>query len=57
MKQAAQCLSDVGHKLQNLYQGYQMIRCLPVDFRLRVQATYKWKDEDFTPDKIETNCC
>ena len=54
VKQAAQRLSDVGHKLQNLYQGYQMIRRLPVDFRPTVQAIYRWKDEDFTPDKIET---
>lgn len=53
VKRAAQRLQDVGHKLQSLYQGYQMIRCLPAEFKTTVQAIYRWKDEDFTPQKIE----
>ena len=54
VKQAAQPLSEMGHKLQNLYQGYQMIQCLRVNFRPTAQAIYRWKDENFKPEKIET---
>ncbi|GFY08287.1 uncharacterized protein TNCV_1356941 [Trichonephila clavipes] len=46
-------LREVGHDLPPLYQGYQMIRGLPDDFRSTVQAIYRWSDEDIMPDKIE----
>ncbi|GFU83955.1 retrovirus-related Pol polyprotein from transposon TNT 1-94 [Trichonephila clavipes] len=39
--------------LPALYQGYQMIRSLPDDFRSTVQAIYRWSDKEFVPDKIE----
>ncbi|GFW27379.1 uncharacterized protein TNCV_590731 [Trichonephila clavipes] len=41
------------HDLPPLYQGYQMIRSLPDDFRSTEQAIYRWSDKDFVPDKIE----
>ncbi|GFR30829.1 uncharacterized protein TNCT_640741 [Trichonephila clavata] len=44
---------EVGHDLPPLYQGYQMIRSLPDDFRTTVQAIYRWSNKDFVPDKIE----
>ncbi|GFR24807.1 uncharacterized protein TNCT_330231, partial [Trichonephila clavata] len=50
---SAERLREVGHDLPPLYQGYQMIRSLPDDFRTTVQAIYRWSDKDFVPDKIE----
>ena len=31
-----------------------MIRHFPAEFRPTVQAIYSWTDENFIPDKIET---
>ncbi|GFR08868.1 uncharacterized protein TNCT_107041 [Trichonephila clavata] len=53
VKRSAERLREVGHDLPPLYQGYQMIRSLPDDFRTTVQAIYRWSDKDFVPDKIE----
>ncbi|GFT44903.1 retrovirus-related Pol polyprotein from transposon TNT 1-94 [Trichonephila clavipes] len=53
VKRSAECLKEVGHDLPPLYQGYQMIRNLPDDFRSTVQANYRWSDKDFVPDKVE----
>ncbi|GFX57659.1 copia protein [Trichonephila clavipes] len=53
VKRSAELLREVGHDLPALYQGYQMIRSLPDDFRSTVQAIYRWSDKDFVPDKIE----
>ncbi|GFX10822.1 retrovirus-related Pol polyprotein from transposon TNT 1-94 [Trichonephila clavipes] len=40
VKHSAEHLREVGHDLPPLYQGYQMIRSLPDDFRSTVQAIY-----------------
>ncbi|GFV91499.1 retrovirus-related Pol polyprotein from transposon TNT 1-94 [Trichonephila clavipes] len=53
VKRSAERLREVGNDLPPLYQGYQMIRSLPDDFRLKVQAIYGWSNKDFVPDKIE----
>ncbi|GFQ64620.1 uncharacterized protein TNCT_189211 [Trichonephila clavata] len=53
VKRSAERLREVGHDLPPLYQGYQMIRSLPDDFRTTVQAIYRWSNKDFVPDKIE----
>ena len=53
VQRAAHRLREVGHELQPLYRGYQLIRSLPDEYRATVQAIYRWKDSDFTPEKIE----
>ncbi|GBM31678.1 Retrovirus-related Pol polyprotein from transposon TNT 1-94 [Araneus ventricosus] len=53
VKQGAERLQVVGHQLQPLYQGYQMIRSLPAEYESIVQAIYRWTDTEFQPDKIE----
>ncbi|GFY00927.1 retrovirus-related Pol polyprotein from transposon TNT 1-94 [Trichonephila clavipes] len=53
VKCSAERLREVGQNLPALYQGYQMIRSLPDDFRSTVQAIYRWSDRDLVPDKID----
>lgn len=53
VKLGAECLHGVGHQLQPLYLGYQMIRSLPKEFQASVQVIYWWKDQEFISDKIE----
>ncbi|GBM44945.1 hypothetical protein AVEN_126365-1 [Araneus ventricosus] len=54
VKQGAERLRKVGHQLQPLYQGYQMIRSLPAEYQSIVQTIYRWTDAEFQPDKIES---
>ncbi|GFQ96827.1 uncharacterized protein TNCT_663991 [Trichonephila clavata] len=52
VKTAATRLQEAGHKLDDLYIGFQLIRWLPQEFQSTVQQIYRWK-EDFTAVKIE----
>ncbi|GFW86675.1 retrovirus-related Pol polyprotein from transposon TNT 1-94 [Trichonephila clavipes] len=42
-----------GHKLDDLYICFQLIRWLPQEFQSTVQQIYRWKEEDFRVVKIE----
>ncbi|GFU17405.1 retrovirus-related Pol polyprotein from transposon TNT 1-94 [Trichonephila clavipes] len=53
VKTAATRLQQVGHKLDDLYIGFQLIRWLPQEFQSTVQQIYRWKEEDFRVVKIE----
>ncbi|GBN48107.1 hypothetical protein AVEN_204065-1 [Araneus ventricosus] len=53
VKQGSERLREVGHQLQPLYQGYQMIRSLPAEYQSIVQTIYRWTDAEFQPDKIK----
>ncbi|GBM64947.1 hypothetical protein AVEN_66133-1 [Araneus ventricosus] len=53
VKMAASRLQEAGHKVDDLYLGFQMIRYLPQEFQSTVQQIYRWKDEEFTAGKIE----
>ncbi|GFV58451.1 retrovirus-related Pol polyprotein from transposon TNT 1-94 [Trichonephila clavipes] len=53
VKTAATRLQEAGHKLDDLYIGFQLIRCLPQEFQSTVQQIYRWKEEDFRVVKIE----
>ncbi|GFX90579.1 uncharacterized protein TNCV_3193971, partial [Trichonephila clavipes] len=46
-------LQKAGHKLDDLYIGFQLIRWLPQEFQSTVQQIYRWKEEDFRVVKIE----
>ncbi|GBM50230.1 hypothetical protein AVEN_134796-1 [Araneus ventricosus] len=50
---AASRLQEAGHKVDDLYLGFQMIRYLPQEFQSTVQQIYRWKDGEFTAGKIE----
>ncbi|GFU97362.1 retrovirus-related Pol polyprotein from transposon RE1 [Trichonephila clavipes] len=50
---AATRLQEAGHKLDDLYIGFQLIRWLPQEFQSTVQQIYRWKEEDFRVVKIE----
>ncbi|GBM42682.1 Retrovirus-related Pol polyprotein from transposon RE1 [Araneus ventricosus] len=52
-KTATARLQEAGHKLDDLYLGFQMIRYLPQEFQATVQQIYRWKDGEFTSGKIE----
>ncbi|GFW15437.1 uncharacterized protein TNCV_4655771 [Trichonephila clavipes] len=52
-KTAATRLQKAGHKLDDLYIGFQLIRWLPQEFQSTVQQIYRWKEEDFRVVKIE----
>ncbi|GFX87697.1 retrovirus-related Pol polyprotein from transposon TNT 1-94 [Trichonephila clavipes] len=52
VKTAATRLQEAGHKLDDLYIGFQLIRWLPQEFQSTVQQIYRWK-EDFRVVKIE----
>ncbi|GFU99770.1 uncharacterized protein TNCV_4873671 [Trichonephila clavipes] len=52
-KTAATRLQEAGHKLDDLYIGFQLIRWLPQEFQSTVQQIYRWKEEDFRVVKIE----
>lgn len=52
LKQSIKDLSDSGHVLEDVYQGFQLIRYLPPEYSGIVQLIYRWKDEDFLFDKI-----
>ncbi|GFT08558.1 uncharacterized protein TNCV_4401331 [Trichonephila clavipes] len=54
VKTAATRLQEAGHKLDDLYIGFQLIRWLPQEFQSTVQQIYRWKEEDFRVVKIET---
>ncbi|GBN96631.1 hypothetical protein AVEN_171972-1 [Araneus ventricosus] len=41
-------LQESGHKVDDLYLGFQMIRYLSQEFQSTVQQIYRWKDEEFT---------
>ncbi|GFV90123.1 retrovirus-related Pol polyprotein from transposon TNT 1-94 [Trichonephila clavipes] len=53
VKTAATRLQEAGHKLDDLYMGFQLIRWLPQEFQSTVQQIYRWKEEDFRVVKIE----
>ncbi|GFT04801.1 retrovirus-related Pol polyprotein from transposon TNT 1-94 [Trichonephila clavipes] len=53
VKRAATRLQEAGHKLDDLYIGFQLIRWLPQEFQSTVQQIYRWKEEDFRVVKIE----
>ncbi|GFW27707.1 retrovirus-related Pol polyprotein from transposon TNT 1-94 [Trichonephila clavipes] len=53
VKTAATRLQVAGHKLDDLYIGFQLIRWLPQEFQSTVQQIYRWKEEDFRVVKIE----
>ncbi|GBM38318.1 Retrovirus-related Pol polyprotein from transposon TNT 1-94 [Araneus ventricosus] len=53
VKTAASRLQEAGHKVDDLYLGFQMIRYLPQEFQSTVQQIYRWKDGEFTAGKIE----
>ncbi|KAF8785428.1 hypothetical protein HNY73_010963 [Argiope bruennichi] len=53
VKTAATRLQEAGHKLDDLYIGFQLIRWLPQEFQSTVQQSYRWKEEDFRVVKIE----
>ncbi|KAF8774150.1 hypothetical protein HNY73_016732 [Argiope bruennichi] len=50
---AATRLQEAGHKLDDLYIGFQFIRWIPQEFQSTVQRIYRWKEEYFTAGKIE----
>ncbi|GFY44044.1 uncharacterized protein TNIN_445571 [Trichonephila inaurata madagascariensis] len=47
-------LQEAGHKLDDLYIGFQLIRWHPQEFQSTVQQIYRWKEEDFRAVKIES---
>ncbi|GFY55082.1 retrovirus-related Pol polyprotein from transposon TNT 1-94 [Trichonephila inaurata madagascariensis] len=53
VKTAATRLQEAGHKLDDVYIGFQLIRWLPQEFQSTVQQIYRWKEEDFKASKIE----
>ncbi|GFU05691.1 retrovirus-related Pol polyprotein from transposon RE1, partial [Trichonephila clavipes] len=53
VKTAATKLQEAGHKLDDLYIGFQLIRWLPQEFQSTVQQIYRCKEEDFRVVKIE----
>ncbi|GFV27992.1 retrovirus-related Pol polyprotein from transposon TNT 1-94 [Trichonephila clavipes] len=53
VKTAATRQQEAGHKLDDLYIGFQLIRWLPQEFQSTVQQIYRWKEEDFRVVKIE----
>ncbi|GFW45522.1 retrovirus-related Pol polyprotein from transposon TNT 1-94 [Trichonephila clavipes] len=53
VKTAATRLQEAGHKLDDLYIGFQLIRWLPQEFQSTVQQIYRWKEEDYRVVKIE----
>ncbi|GFT69846.1 retrovirus-related Pol polyprotein from transposon TNT 1-94 [Trichonephila clavipes] len=53
VKTAATRLQEAGHKLDDLYIGFQLIRWLPPGIQSTVQQIYRWKEEDFRVVKIE----
>ncbi|GFU84154.1 retrovirus-related Pol polyprotein from transposon TNT 1-94 [Trichonephila clavipes] len=53
VKTAAFRLQETGHKLDDLYIGFQLMRWLPQKFQSTVQQIYRWKEEDFRVVKIE----
>ncbi|GBN33899.1 hypothetical protein AVEN_187400-1 [Araneus ventricosus] len=53
VRTAAARLQDAGHKVDDLYLGFQMISYLPQEFQSTVQQIYRWKDGEFTAGKIE----
>ncbi|GFU43894.1 retrovirus-related Pol polyprotein from transposon RE1 [Trichonephila clavipes] len=53
VKTAATRLQEAGHKLDDLYIGFQLIRWLPQEFQSTVQQICRWKEEDFRVVKIE----
>ncbi|GFT69884.1 retrovirus-related Pol polyprotein from transposon RE1 [Trichonephila clavipes] len=53
VKTAATRLQEAGHKLDDLYIGFQLIRWLSQEFQSTVQQIYRWKEEDFRVVKIE----
>ncbi|GFT89839.1 retrovirus-related Pol polyprotein from transposon TNT 1-94 [Trichonephila clavipes] len=53
VKTAATRLQEAGHKLDDLYIGFKLIRWLPQEFQSTVQQIYRWKEEDFRVVKIQ----
>ncbi|GFW77750.1 retrovirus-related Pol polyprotein from transposon TNT 1-94 [Trichonephila clavipes] len=54
VKTAATRLQEAGHKLDDLYIGFQLIRWLPQEFQSTVQQIYRWKKKrTFRVVKIE----
>ncbi|GFY64931.1 retrovirus-related Pol polyprotein from transposon TNT 1-94 [Trichonephila inaurata madagascariensis] len=47
-------LQEAGHKFDDLYIGFQLIRWLPQEFQSTVQQIYRWKEENFRAIKIES---
>ncbi|GFU44066.1 retrovirus-related Pol polyprotein from transposon TNT 1-94 [Trichonephila clavipes] len=53
VKTAATRLQEAGHKLDDLYIGFQLIRWLPQEFQSTVQQIYRWKEGLQSCVKIE----
>ncbi|GBM87560.1 hypothetical protein AVEN_107209-1 [Araneus ventricosus] len=53
VKTAASKLQEAGHKVDDLYLGFQMMRYLPQEFQSTVQQICRWKDGEITAGKIE----
>ncbi|GFW98453.1 retrovirus-related Pol polyprotein from transposon TNT 1-94 [Trichonephila clavipes] len=53
VKTAATRLQEAGHKLNDMYIGFQLIRWLPQEFQSTVQQINRWKEEYFRVVKIE----
>lgn len=45
-------LKGAGHPLEELYQSFQLIRHLPPAFEGIIQVIYRWKEENFTFDRV-----
>ncbi|KFM74814.1 Copia protein, partial [Stegodyphus mimosarum] len=52
IRMTAKKLAEAGHNLADLFKGFQAIRRLPQEYSGIVQLIYRWKDEDFTLEKI-----
>ncbi|GBM40804.1 hypothetical protein AVEN_137311-1 [Araneus ventricosus] len=52
VRTAAARLQEAGHIVDDLYLGFQMIRYLPQEFQSTFEQIYRWKDGEFTADKI-----
>ncbi|GFW68548.1 retrovirus-related Pol polyprotein from transposon TNT 1-94 [Trichonephila clavipes] len=53
VKTRATRLQEAGHKLDDLYIGFQLIRWSPQEFQSTMQQIYRWKEQDFRAIKIE----
>lgn len=52
LKKIVNEMKDAKHPIEDIYQSFQLIRFLPVEFEAAVQAIYRWSDENFKFDKV-----
>ncbi|KMQ82822.1 hypothetical protein RF55_21751, partial [Lasius niger] len=55
LQKAARDLDDIGHGVEDKYQGYQAIRCLPPEYKGIVQIIYRYEDKDFKFSQIKSD--